>query len=128
MKKTSPHIQFHYLYKTFSLRHRSELKSFIPFIFNAEGVVLNELHYIFCSDSYLLDINSTFLNHHTYTDIITFRISEPSEPVFSDIYISVERVKENAVTFKSSFTYELHRVIIHGVLHLCGYKDKTKAQ
>ena len=81
---------------------------------------------MFCSDNYLLEINKQYLNHDTYTDIITFDYSTKKEPISGDIYIGIERVKENATTFSKSFENELHRVIIHGVLHLLGYKDKTK--
>ena len=87
-----------------------------------------EVHYIFCSDKYLLDINKRFLNHSTLTDIITFRLSENGSPVEAEIYISTERVAENAQKFKSSIDAELHRVIIHGILHLVGFKDKNPAE
>lgn len=86
---------------------------------------MEEVNYIFCSDDYLLDINRTHLKHDTYTDIITFEYNEPGDPVISDIYISIDRVRENASLFHSSFQRELNRVIIHGALHLCGHKDKT---
>ncbi|MCW5910575.1 MAG: rRNA maturation RNase YbeY [Cyclobacteriaceae bacterium] len=83
-----------------------------------------EVNYVFCSDSYLLGINRQFLNHNTLTDIITFRLSEKGEPIEAEIYISTERVAENALRFKSTLDNELHRVIIHGILHLAGFKDK----
>ncbi|NGM63261.1 rRNA maturation RNase YbeY [Sphingobacterium sp. SGG-5] len=86
-----------------------------------------ELNFIFCSDDYLLDINQQYLRHDTYTDIVTFDSSEEEEVIAGDIFISVERVQENARKFNVSETDELHRVIIHGVLHLCGYLDKKKA-
>jgi rRNA maturation RNase YbeY len=73
-------------------------------------------------------LNKTHLNHDTYTDIITFELSPKNEALIADIYISVERVKENAQSFTTSFQKELHRVIFHGALHLCGYKDKSKKQ
>ena len=84
----------------------------------------SELNYVFCSDSYLLAINKQFLNHQTLTDIITFRLSQPEEPIEAEIYISIERVQENAIAFNQPFDLELHRVLIHGVLHLIGFKDK----
>lgn len=93
----------------------------------AEGFKLNELTYIFCSDNYLLNINRQYLDHDTYTDIITFDNSEGNNIVTSDIFISIERIRENAVNFNVPEITELHRVIIHGVLHLLGYKDKTPA-
>jgi rRNA maturation RNase YbeY len=93
---------------------------------------IEQLDFIFCSDDYLLNINQQFLAHDTFTDIITFDYSEPSKStskaIVGEIYISIERVKENAKTFKTSYLNELHRVMIHGVLHLCGFKDKKAAE
>lgn len=83
------------------------------------------IQYIFCDDAYLLEINQQYLRHSTLTDIITFRYEEFPHPLHSDIYISIERVKENAVKFGVSFELELNRVLVHGVLHLLGYKDKS---
>jgi rRNA maturation RNase YbeY len=83
-----------------------------------------ELSFIFCSDKYLLNINRQYLQHDDYTDIITFDYTQKNL-VSGDIYISIERVKENAQTYKVTFQNELLRVMVHGVLHLCGYKDKT---
>lgn len=88
---------------------------------------VGELSYVFCSDSYLLDINQKYLNHDTYTDIITFDYTVGRE-LRGDIYISAERVIENAGLFKVSFEEELHRVMVHGVLHLMGYGDKCKEE
>jgi probable rRNA maturation factor len=87
-----------------------------------------ELTYIFCDDDYLLTINQQFLQHDTLTDIITFDLSETKEALQGEIYISVDRVKENAGLFKVSYADELHRVILHGALHLCGFKDKKPAE
>jgi rRNA maturation RNase YbeY len=97
-------------------------------LFAKEGFKVAHLNFVFCSDEYLLLLNKSHLNHNTYTDIITFPFSNEGEAVLSDIYISVERVKENAENFSQSFKRELHRVIFHGVLHLCGYKDKTLSE
>jgi rRNA maturation RNase YbeY len=91
----------------------------------AEQKQLGELNYIFCSDEYLLKINKEYLNHDTLTDIITFDNSEEALTIEGDIFISIERVQENAQELKVSFEEELARVMIHGVLHLVGYKDKT---
>lgn len=91
-------------------------------------VSFSELTYVFCSDAYLLSINKEFLKHNTLTDIITFRLSEKGEPIVAEIYISVERVAENAVRFQVGKDQELHRVIIHGVLHLLGFKDKKPSE
>ena len=85
-----------------------------------------QLTYIFCSDEALLAINQQFLNHDTYTDIITFDLSEQKDALTGEIYISTDRIAENAAKFRTSYQQELHRVIFHGALHLCGFKDKTK--
>lgn len=87
-----------------------------------------ELSCIFCSDDFLLDINRRFLNHDFYTDIISFSLAEHSMPVQGEIYISVERIKDNAKTFGTSVRMELLRVIFHGALHLCGYNDHTSKE
>ena len=89
---------------------------------------VKELNYIFCSDEYLYNINVQYLNHRTYTDIITFDSSDTPGILEGDIYISIDRVKENARKEDTSFQTELHRVMIHGVLHLMGYSDKAEAQ
>lgn len=83
------------------------------------------LTYIFCTDDYLLDINRKFLDHDTYTDIITFDLTGEGELLTAEIYISTERIAENALKFGNSYPEELHRVIFHGALHLCGFKDKS---
>jgi len=85
-----------------------------------------DLTYIFCTDDFLLEMNKSFLDHDTYTDIITFDLSESRKELEGEIYISVERVKENAKIYKTTYQEELHRVIFHGVLHLCGFKDKKQ--
>lgn len=109
------------------LNNRKALKAFIPMIFKKEGKLFKSLSYIFCTDEYLLKVNNDFLKHDFYTDIITFDLSESKgSPIIGEIYISVDRVKENALTHNVSFEQELHRVIFHGALHLCGYKDKSK--
>ena len=90
-----------------------------------EGIKKTRLNYILCGDEYLLQINKHYLNHDTLTDIITFDLSDDENSITGEIYISVDRVKENAVLFKVPYNNELHRVIFHGALHLCGYKDKT---
>ena len=87
---------------------------------------IGELSFVFCDDAYLHKINVEYLNHDTLTDIITFDNSDEENKIEGDVFISVERVRENAEMLKTVFEQELRRVIIHGVLHLCGYKDKTK--
>lgn len=119
-------IRFHLLH-SFHLSNRTKLKAFIIDIFRKEKQPLDSLDFIFCSDQYLLKINQDFLKHDYYTDIITFELSPFDQPTTGEIYISFDRVKENATTLNQSFSNELHRVIFHGVLHLCGYKDKSKA-
>jgi rRNA maturation RNase YbeY len=91
----------------------------------SEKRVLGEISVIFCKDEYLLDINKTYLNHDYYTDIITFEYSEGSR-LSGDLFISFDRIKENAFTYNVSFSNELSRVIYHGTLHLCGFKDKSE--
>lgn len=89
---------------------------------------LNELSYIFCSDDYLLKVNQEYLDHDTFTDIITFDHSESEEEIAGDIFISVDRVKDNSITQGVTFVNELNRVMVHGVLHLLGYLDKTEEE
>jgi rRNA maturation RNase YbeY len=110
-----------------SLTNRTELKRYIQSIFKKEGKKLDSIHYIFCTDKALLEINRQFLSHDFYTDIITFNLSE-SKVIQAEIYISTDRVKDNALQLGVSLKSELCRVIFHGVLHLCGYKDKSKEQ
>jgi probable rRNA maturation factor len=105
---------------------RKRLKQFIIDLFEKEGKKIDSLIYIFCLDKYLLSINIEFLGHNEYTDIISFSLSDPLDPIVGEIYISAERVKENAKQLGIEVKEELFRVIFHGALHLCGYKDKTK--
>jgi len=121
-------IHFHFLEGSNFLSQRTALKSFIVALFKKEAKKLKEIHYVFCSDAYLLEINRQYLKHNYYTDIITFDLSEPNQPINAEIYISVDRVKDNAREFGTSFKKELHRVIFHGALHLCDYKDKKKME
>ena len=107
---------------------RTKLKLFIKDLFKSEGKPLSDLSYVFCSDDYLLAINRQFLQHDYYTDIITFDISDSEKEVKGEIYISIDRVKDNAKQLKLTVQAELLRVVFHGALHLCGYKDKSKAQ
>jgi rRNA maturation RNase YbeY len=123
---SSPVIQFHFIESSFSLKNRIALKVFLEGIFKKEKKALASLNYIFCSDEYLLNMNRQFLKHDYYTDIITFDLSEKKQPIIGEVYISVDRVKENSKRLKQSFQKELHRVIFHGSLHLCGYKDKKR--
>ncbi|MFT3949623.1 MAG: rRNA maturation RNase YbeY [Agriterribacter sp.] len=119
-------IQFFFPYKKNILTNRNKLKLFIQQLFKKEKISLGSLQYIFCSDDFLLDINKQYLKHNYYTDIITFNLGE--KVVDGEIYVSIDRVKDNAETYKTSFKRELHRVIFHGALHLCGYKDKLNEE
>lgn len=123
--KPSAEILFFFPSKAIALRQRNELKQFLSRMAKKEGRPIVSLNIIFCSDAQLLQINQSFLQHDDYTDIITFDLSvSKKEPITAEIYISVERVRENAKTFQTTINRELHRVIFHGVLHLCGYSDK----
>lgn len=108
----------------FQLMHVEERKKWILKCVKMEQKAVENLNFIFCSDAYLLEKNKQFLNHNTYTDIITFDYCK-DQLIIGDVFISIERVKENAESFKVHFEKELDRVLIHGVLHLLGYKDKS---
>lgn len=110
------------------LRNRIRLKKFLINLFRNEGKKLDSINYIFCTDRALLKTNRQYLNHNYYTDIITFNLTDDSEPIRAEVYISLQRVSENAKKLKSSIKSELHRVIVHGALHLCGYNDSTEKE
>ncbi|MDQ0105452.1 rRNA maturation RNase YbeY [Chitinophaga terrae (ex Kim and Jung 2007)] len=110
------------------LKDKRRLKGFLKDLFAAEGQGLKSLHYIFCNDAYLLEINQQFLKHDTYTDIVTFEMGEDPGITEGEIYVSTDRVEENAEKFGVPYEQELHRVIFHGALHLCGFKDKSKKE
>lgn len=124
---TKPAIYF-FFETSVSIRNRTGIKKLIASVFKTEGVKLCSLNYIFCTDKRVLKINQDFLKHDYYTDIITFELSPKDQPIEGEIYISIDRVKENARVLKISFNQELRRVILHGALHLCGYKDKNSVQ
>jgi len=111
----------------FQFMHTSEVSDWIKEVILEHGFVLGEITYVFCDDEYLLKLNKDFLDHDTLTDIISFDYSMGKE-LHGEIYISTERVAENASEFNTEFSNELHRVIIHGILHYCGYKDKTEEE
>ena len=120
-------IQFFYHSPLSQLRNKISLKKFLLKTSKQYKRPIDSLNIIFCDDAYLLSINKQFLNHDFYTDIITFDLtSKKSEPIQAEIYISVERVKDNASKLGASFIQELHRVVFHGLLHLLGYRDKLK--
>jgi probable rRNA maturation factor len=119
-------IRFNYADRKLNGVNKTSLKQMVATIFSQEKMKYNTIDYIFCSDEYLLQINRSALNHDYYTDIITFPLSAKEQPVEAEIYISIDRVKENATTHKTKVKNEIARVIAHGALHLCGYKDKLK--
>ena len=110
---------------TFSLKEKLKHKAWLNEVAKQEGKKIQELTYVFCSDEYLLQINQEYLNHNTLTDIVTFDNSEDPKKIEGDIFISIERVRENGNKLGTSET-ELERVMVHGLLHLLGYKDKKK--
>lgn len=118
-------ISFYYADARLATPRKKELKGFIKLIFEKEKIPLKRLNYIFCSDEYLLKINRDFLNHDYYTDILSFNLSEGTA-IEGEIYISIERVRHNAIKLSVPFKDEILRVIFHGALHLCGYNDKKK--
>jgi rRNA maturation RNase YbeY len=119
--RETPHITFTAHEIDFRLPAQETLVAWLMNVIAEEGFETGLVEYIFCSDEFLLEINKEHLQHDDYTDIITFPLHE--DPLTGEIYISVDRVKENAITFGNSFDDELHRVMVHGVLHLCGYDD-----
>jgi probable rRNA maturation factor len=124
-KLASEKIHFHFAFQPFALSNRTSLKSFIENIFMKEKCALVKLNFIFCSNREIKALNKRYLNHNYSTDILTFDFSKKDEAKISDIFISQEQVKQNSKEFKTSFKREIHRVIFHGVFHLCGYNDKT---
>ncbi len=120
-------ISFNQVDSRVTLANRVALKSFIEKRVKKEGFSIETLTYVFCSDKYLLKMNKDFLSHNYYTDIISFDLSETPGNLIGEVYISVDRVKDNAKTLGTSLKEELHRVIFHGALHFCGYKDKKPA-
>lgn len=121
--KSKNAVRFNYQIENFKLKDVLFYKTFLASVMVQENVAFSEIQYIFCTDRYLLQLNRKYLQHDTYTDILTFSLALPSEPVVSEIYISIERVRENAEIMKNTFDEELARVMIHGLLHLCGYND-----
>ncbi len=112
----------------FKLEKRRELRKWINNVVNSEKCNIEWINFVFCDDRILADMNIKYLNHNTLTDILTFSFSNSGENISGEIYISVQRVRENASNYKVTFEKELHRVMIHGILHLLGYKDSTKTE
>jgi rRNA maturation RNase YbeY len=117
-------VSFHSENSPFQLKNKTKLKNWIHSVVLKEKQTPGEINFIFCDDKFLHKMNKEYLNHQTLTDIITFDYSEKGL-ISGDAFISVDRVKENAFLFKTTFEKELHRVMVHGVLHLLGYKDKS---
>jgi len=120
-----PAIQFFEEDIAYKLKNKTGVRQWVTDTIIAEGYKLKELTYIFCSDAHLLQINLQYLDHDTYTDIVTFDNSANEGVIVGDIFISIDRIRENALKFNVTEITELHRVIIHGVLHLLGYTDKS---
>ncbi len=118
-------ITFTYKYEDFKLEDEKKHTSWLQNVMETEGFIPGEIHYVFCDDTYLLSINEQYLDHHDFTDIITFSLSENASVIRGEIFISIDRVKENALINSVDFEKELARVIVHGVLHLVGYDDHT---
>lgn len=111
-----------------NLKDVKNLKAFIALIFKKEKRSLGSITYVFCSDDTILKINKDFLEHNFYTDIITFDLSEKPGPINAEVLISIDRIRDNAQRFKTTYKSEILRVMFHGALHLCGYGDKTDAE
>ena len=119
-------IQFSFQ-TNYPLKSRTKIKQWIKQVIEAKGKKTGNITYIFCDDEYLLEVNKQYLQHDYYTDVITFDYVE-NDLISGDIFISTDRVRENALAFGSSETEELHRVIIHGALHVLGLKDKSEKE
>ena len=117
-------IFFHFADRNVRLTKTKQIKTFLSEIFKNEKITFERVDYIFCSDNYLLRLNKNFLRRNYFTDILSFELNEQFEPLTGEIYISIDRVLENSRLYKTGFKNEILRVIFHGTLHLCGYKDK----
>ena len=119
-------LGIHFFFEEIELELPTEqLASWIQSVIQEEQKRLQSIRFIFCRDDFLHQINVAYLNHDTLTDVITFPYSDTEEVIDGEIYISVDRIKENANTYQVAMMQELHRIMVHGVLHLCGYDDKT---
>jgi len=127
MNKKIPIIQFHFI-SPCGLKNRQKLKDFILSIFRKERRTVETVNIIFCDDKFLLTLNLQFLHHDYYTDILSFPLSAKGKPLIAEVYISTDRVKDNAKNLESPIFEELHRVIFHGILHFCGYNDKSNGE
>ncbi|MFM9911131.1 MAG: rRNA maturation RNase YbeY [Chitinophagaceae bacterium] len=121
-------VRFYFNDVHITLKEKTRLKKFLLLLFKSEGCFVKNINVVFCTDSYLLDINTAFLKHDYFTDIVTFSYSNQKKFIDGELYISAERIRENSQMHKTSLKEELHRVIFHGCLHLCGYRDKTSQE
>ena len=120
-------VSFHSEQIKYTISNASSISEWLKEVCTKEGKSLLEVSYIFCSDAYLLEMNRQFLDHDYLTDVITFDYCDGND-VSGDVFISVDRVSENAISVRASTIDEMHRVIVHGLLHLIGYNDKSKAE
>lgn len=125
LPELEPEIDFYAEDLAFDLPAQTEVKQWLITVAASEHSDIQELTFIFCSDAYLLELNQQYLEHDTLTDVITFDYAEESGVVEGDVFISVERTRENAAEMGVAHLQELHRVMVHGLLHLLGYTDKT---
>lgn len=121
-------ISFNSLFSEFEIQKSTILKEWLVSVILAEGRIVGDIHYVFCDDEFLVSINQTYLKHETYTDIITFPTTTSELIISGEIYISIPRLEENALINQSTFHHELSRVLVHGILHLTGYNDKTLSE
>ena len=124
--RVPPKIQFFFEGSKPNLKNRRKLKSFISLIFSKENRKFETINFIFANDRIVYGINRKYLSHDFLTDVITFELSK--HPIIAEVYISCDRVRDNADAHRTSFDKEMHRVIFHGILHLCGYRDKGPQQ
>lgn len=120
-------VHFHNEEVSFSFNNKREVSLWLKSVVSSFQKELGVINVIFCNDQYLLKVNQTYLNHDYFTDIITFNYNE-NNLISGDLFISIDRVKENAINQKMEFNVEIHRVIVHGVLHLCGLNDQSKQE
>ncbi|MBI9039260.1 MAG: rRNA maturation RNase YbeY [Bacteroidales bacterium] len=125
---TSANINYFSQNINFSINDENKISEWLHLISKSENFNLSEINYIFCNDNFLYSLNIEYLNHNTFTDVISFDFSERTDQIAGDIYISIERISENANKFNKTINNELFRVMAHGLLHLLGYSDKTKSE
>lgn len=128
IRKALKRILFHERNRRSYLKERKKIKSFLSYLFKDQNKNIEKIDIIFCSDDFLLDLNNSFLNHDSYTDTLTFLMSENENLICGEIYISIDRVKENSQNLKIPYQQELLRVLIHSCLHLCGFSDISESK